>query len=244
LDIIVFISLFATVLAGGGLVLILPDHKRFLKLLLAFSGAYLLSVCVLHLIPEVYATDYDGIGIFILVGFLIQLFLELFSQGIEHGHVHVHGNEKHRFNFPLTLMLSLCVHAFFEGMPLESEVHNHAGHDHANNSLLYGIILHKFPVAIALMSMLLQSGLSKTRAFLWLMLFASMAPLGAFLSHAFGHELVEAVSNWFQIILAVVIGMFLHISTTILFESSEGHKFNIMKFATIIGGGLLAFLTL
>ena len=30
----------------------------------------------------------------------------------------------------------------------------------------------------------------------------------------------------FNIILAIVVGMFLHISTTIIFETSENHKFN------------------
>ncbi len=242
MDFLVFLSLISTVLIGGGLVLLIKKPERFLKLLLAFSGAYLLAVCVMHLIPEVYASDYENIGIFVLVGFLVQLMLEFFSQGIEHGHMH--SNKSAKGTFPITIMLSLCLHAFFEGMPLEGELHHHAGHDHGNNSLLFGIILHKFPIAIALMSILLQSGLTKLKSFLYLTVFAIMAPLGMYLSHVFGSELTDTVANFHTIILAVVIGMFLHISTTILFESSEGHKFNIMKLGTIIGGGLLAILTL
>jgi uncharacterized membrane-anchored protein len=43
-----------------------------------------------------------------------------------------------------------------------------------------------------------------------------------------------------EIILAVVVGMFLHISTTIIFETSENHKFNLMKLIAIfIGCGLV-----
>ena len=40
---------------------------------------------------------------------------------------------------------------------------------------------------------------------------------------------------------AVVIGIFLHISTTILFEAGEGHKFNLSKLTAICIGVLIAY---
>ena len=43
-------------------------------------------------------------------------------------------------------------------------------------------------------------------------------------------------------ILAIVVGMFLHISTTILFETDESHKFNLAKLLLIISGGYVAYL--
>ena len=46
---------------------------------------------------------------------------------------------------------------------------------------------------------------------------------------------------FFDAILALVLGMFLHISTTILFESDESHKFNFLKLSLIVGGGALAY---
>ena len=46
----------------------------------------------------------------------------------------------------------------------------------------------------------------------------------------------------FNIILAIVVGMFLHISTTIIFETSENHKFNFLKLITIFVGCSIAFL--
>jgi hypothetical protein len=45
----------------------------------------------------------------------------------------------------------------------------------------------------------------------------------------------------FNMILAIVVGMFLHISTTIIFETSENHKFNVLKLTSIIVGCSLAF---
>lgn len=253
MDFVVILSLFFTVLLGGGLVLVIPKPERYLKLLLSFSGAYLLAICVLHLIPEVYAVEYDQIGIFILAGFMAQLFLEYFSQGIEHGHIHAHDHGHSAKNFPVTIMLSLCLHSFFEGMPLGGEVHGHAhlhahvhahAHDISHNNFLYGVLLHKFPVAIALMTMLIQSGLSKLRSFIWLIVFALMAPAGVLVSNWATPTLLQEFDYFSGAILAVVVGMFLHISTTILFESTEGHKFNLMKLATVILGGVVAFLTL
>ena len=66
-----------------------------------------------------------------------------------------------------------------------------------------------------------------------------MSPLGIFI----GDEI-----TFFKIysseITAIIIGVFLHISTIILFESSENHKFNLQKFAAIILGILLTISTL
>lgn len=39
--------------------------------------------------------------------------------------------------------------------------------------------------------------------------------------------------------MAIVIGIFLHISTTILFESGSDHRFNLYKIVAILTGGLL-----
>ena len=86
-----YITLFLAVLLGVLAVLIIKPHSKTIQLLLSFSGAYLLSMTVLHLIPEVFSEQIENIGLFILIGILIQTILEYFSKGAEHGHVHVHG---------------------------------------------------------------------------------------------------------------------------------------------------------
>ena len=43
----------------------------------------------------------------------------------------------------------------------------------------------------------------------------------------------------FYYIMAVVIGIFLHVSTSILFETGENHKYNLRKFITVCLGFLL-----
>jgi zinc transporter ZupT len=199
------------------------------KLLISFSGAYLFSITVLHLIPETFAGEHNhSIGLFILIGFFLQIILEQFSKGIEHGHGHIHGT------VPISMLVGLAVHSFIEGMPLGSPHH----HSHMHSSLLSAIALHKIPVGIVLTHMLIESKMSKPKIILLISLFAITTPLGTFFS-----KYISNISNYYREIIAIVIGMFLHISTTILFESSEGHHFNSRKAIAIIIGSSIALIS-
>ena len=209
-----------------------------LKLLLAFSGAFLFALCALHLIPDVYSGGGKSIGYFILAGFLLQLVLEFFSEGIEHGHIHIH--KTHHHAFPFTIIFSLSLHSFLEGMPLSAA----SGNLHVQNSLLTGIILHHIPVAMALAAMLIQSGVRNQVIVLCLFLFAAMAPFGAFTSVMLGENKSVFLSGYYPQIMALVIGIFLHISTTILFEASEDHRFNYLRIGVIVLGVAAAIVTL
>ena len=223
-----YILLIASVLLGSLLVFILKPGNKIVRLLLAFSGAYLLSVTILHLLPEVYteSTDYKRIGIFILVGIILQSVLESFSKGAEHGHIHMHADGK---KFPTLLFVSLCLHAFSEGLPIH----------HAGENLLWAIIVHKIPIAIVLTTFLIHTKYSKKTVFVFLFFFGLMSPLGVLLG-----DKVAFFSNYYTEITALIIGVFLHISTIILFESSENHSFNLQKFTAILLGVLLTVFSL
>ncbi len=226
---VLFISAFVS---GLSVFFVKRDNTNLLKLVLSFSGAYLFSITVLHLIPHVYLTDStrpEVIGLYILGGFLFQLLLEQFSQGIEHGHIHQHNHQV----FPLGIMVSLCLHAFLEGMPLA------AGHQ---SELVFGIAIHHIPAAFALGSLLLSTRLSKTQIGLFVLLFAAMTPLGFITSKGISEGEIGSISKYFDKIMAIVIGIFLHISTTILFESgsADHHKFNKKKMIAVLLGVLVS----
>lgn len=229
-------ELLASVIGGGLLVVFLErkSQAQLIKLTLALSGGFLLAMAFVHFLPELYHEHETTVGIWILVGFLVQLFLEYFSGGIEHGHIHVHGNHK----VPVTLLLSLSVHSFIEGIPLAGFGDGHESDVHHHGSLLVGIILHQFPVALALMTLLLRSGLSKKRAWLLLLVFGAMTPLGMLTGWIYETDGEGMAMDY---LLAIVVGMFLHISTTIIFETSENHKFNLAKLSAILLGAALTF---
>ncbi|HLP64479.1 ZIP family metal transporter [Flavobacterium sp.] len=212
-----------SVLLGYGIALFLkPKEKKNLKLLLAFSGSFLLSLTVMHLLPEVYESHNHSVGIFIMVGILFQIILEFFSKGAEHGHVH--GHEKIT-QMPWLLFISLCLHALLEGFPV--------GHHH---DLAIGIAIHHLPIAVILTTFFLNAELNKVALFFFMLVFAIMTPLGTFLSDGF-----PLLNDYYTEITAIVIGILFHISSTIIFESSEGHKFNIAKISMIILGIILAY---
>lgn len=212
-----------SVLIGYGIALVLkPSNKTNLKLLLAFSGSFLLSLTVMHLLPEVYESKNSNIGLFIMLGILFQIILEFFSKGAEHGHVHGHPHMNH---IPWLLFISLCIHAFLEGFPLSH-----------HSDLALGIAVHHLPIAIILTTFFINANLNKTAIFIFMITFAIMTPLGTFLS---GY--LPILNQYYNEITAVVIGILFHISSTIIFESSEGHKFNIAKVSMIILGIGLAY---
>ena len=211
-----------SVLLGFSIALwIKPQDKKNLKLLLAFSGSFLLSLTVMHLLPDVYESGNPKVGIFIMIGILFQIILEFFSKGAEHGHVHGHDKMT---QMPWLLFISLCIHAFLEGFPVN---HHH--------DLAIGIAVHHLPIAIILTTFFLHAQLNKTALFLFMLTFAIMTPLGTLVSDTF-----PIVNDYYTEITAVVIGILFHISSTIIFESSEGHKFNIAKISVIVLGIVLA----
>ncbi len=100
-----------------------------------------MGMTIFHLLPEVYHealhtheehSDFGdkAIGVWIVVGILLQIVLEFFSHGAEHGHFHspAKGLQTH---FPWGLFISLSIHSLLEGFPL---------HEHSN--MVYGIFIH------------------------------------------------------------------------------------------------------
>lgn len=235
MNIIVYLVLIATVLGSGMLVFLLKlDDHRVLKFLLAFSGAFLIGITFLKLVPEVFMKPAMFTGLFVLLGFLLQLLLELITEGAEHGHRHAHAeNEKAS---PFLLLIGLCIHSFLEGMPIV------AGFDtKLQHTLVIGIVVHNIPISLTLMSLFLHYGCSRSRAVVYLFIFALMTPLGSVVSNLLDASLAVSLDTYFNYILAVVVGIFLHVSTSILFETEENHRYNLQKFITVIFGLGVAF---
>ncbi|WP_026956128.1 ZIP family metal transporter [Algoriphagus vanfongensis] len=229
-----FILLFLTAMIAGSLVFIAPAFKdKYFKLVLVFAGSYLFSITIIHIIPELFTTasSTSKMGLYILIGFLLQQILEYLSSGIEHGHIHLHDHGTGKGSV-VTVMLGLFIHSFLEGTLLSHEhlimgVPQSMGHVHSGKSVLLGIIMHKGPAAFALAAVL-SSALSRKWTWIFLTLFALASPLGMLLSSVvFQNGWLDKES--INILYGLVAGGFLHISTTIFFESSPNHKLQVSK---------------
>ena len=234
-----YFMLVGAALAGGFSAFLLPGMvgNRY-RLALVFSGAYLFAITVTHLLPELFHhTEADGTitGVLILAGFFTQQLLEYLSQGVEHGHIHIHKEgHAHLPSSALLVLLALSLHALMEGGMLTQA----RSEDVNSGPLLGGILMHKIPEAFALVSVL-SCELSRRRAVIMLLLFSLASPLGLWLSTSLTIQgLVTAAT--LQGLFAFVCGSFLHISTTIVFESSADHHFNARKLAVAILGSACA----
>jgi zinc transporter ZupT len=212
----------AALLGLAAALLLKPQSRSRIKLLLAFSGAFLLSAVASEFLPEIYGTGTKHIGMYLVAGVFLQIVLEFFSKGAEHGHVHKHTGQQ---GVPVVLLISLCTHAFLEGMPLQD-----------GSSMVFGIAVHKLPIAFIVASFMLVNGVSRKKIIGNMLFFATMSPLGSILAGSLA--LQDAVMLPLK---AVVAGIILHVSTTLILESSEAHKFNAAKIAVMLLGAVLAF---
>ncbi|MCC9135740.1 ZIP family metal transporter [Pontibacter silvestris] len=240
----ILVLFFAVVLSGFLVKTFPPDNAKWLKMALSFSGAYLFSITIIHLLPEVLFNNSDPhvVGYWVLAGFFLQLVLELLSHGVEHGHIHTHPGH-HVSSMPYLLLGSLFVHSFLEGSILIDRSSQHsAGHIHAESNfylVLLGVTLHHVPAAFALMSVLISRLQNFRKAFSWLLIFAVGSPLGIIVSNTLLPQ--EAPDSMlYTVLTGLVAGNFLHISTTILFETSPDHRFNRNKLVATLLGLLLA----
>ena len=64
------IILFVSALAGGLLIYLFPEQKgNGFRLSLIFAGAYLFSITIVHIIPEIYSHPSGGLNVGIFGGY-------------------------------------------------------------------------------------------------------------------------------------------------------------------------------
>ena len=228
--------------------------KAHLSLILAFGGAFLIGIIFNHLIPETYAMG-DHVGWIVVLGFLLQGVLNTGHKALSTATC-IPPIPRVLPCMPWAMFFELCLHALIESMPLHGEDHGHAHHDHDHHghvhlhgiegvdmALLMGLILHKLPVALVLMGMLDALGIKRSSRWLAMVVFGLM-PLAGMLLY---DVLIHAGTSWSENVPVwsggLLIGILLHISTTILFEASDDHHFNRNKLLVTIAGLVLAVLT-
>ncbi|UOF94216.1 MAG: ZIP family metal transporter [Bacteroides sp.] len=218
--------LFTFVIIGGLLALLLRKNfnNNIISNVLTFSGSFLLSITITHLIPDLYTkinSNDNCYGQIILLGFCIQLFLEQFSYGIEHGHLYNTKKIK-----PIIMLLSLSIHTFFESMPMI----------YMTNNIVIAIALHHFPASFALSTLFLNNNYKINFVVTSILIFAITGPISMFIGQYLHSHLVCNLLIYNNYVLAITIGMFLYISITILIESSKNHKLNYDKMISIALG--------
>lgn len=234
--------LLLSAVAGGMAAFLLPVSKenagKRYRMALVFSGAYLFAITITHILPDLMNSESGSpfTGVLVLTGFFFQQILEFFTQGVEHGHLHNHHKgEAHKTSTAILVVTALGIHAFMEGGMLANAGR---GETSVPQSLLYGVLMHKLPETFALVSVL-SCELSHKKAVLFMALFCLASPAGLWTSNFLFDQSI-LTSGFFHGLFALVCGSFLHISTTIVFESNANHHFNFTKMAVAVLGSLTA----
>lgn len=220
----IILLLILSVLAGVFLGKYFGNRKKLAQNLLILSAGFLITICLNEVFPEVYAGNDRHIGIWVIVGVLLQMLLENLTKGFEHGHFHHHSEGKNIL--PLALMVGLFIHAFLEGIPLAEQ-------QETLTPYLAGILFHNIPISFILGAFLIHDHKFSVGAWIIIAVFALSSPLGLLLGKYFDPNL----KVYF---LALVGGIFLHISSVIIFEGSKNHNIDWRKIFLVIIGILLA----
>ena len=259
----IILSYLLLIVGVVGWAALIPSKRHLSSSLLGyitvFGGAFLFASCFINLVPHIFISPdpyrfvtphlHFKIAAAVMLGFLIQLLLEQVTRGVEHGHNHCpcceeeeehhahhhhsghchHGTHVHP---TAGLILGLSIHAFLEGMPLvapDGDIHQ---------GLLYGIVLHNIPIALVLVGLFVSNGYSLLRSFLMLLLFAVMTPLGSLLNI----YLLPQTEVLQSLIMAVVVGILLHVSVSILFDHDH-NTFSWAKLGLIVLAFVAAYFT-
>lgn len=215
----IYILLILSVVVGAVLGRFFGNKDKFAKSLLIVSAGFLITICLNEVFPSIYHSENNNIGFFVIVGVLLQMLLENLTKGFEHGHFHQHQEEKNIL--PIALMVGLFIHAFIEGIPLANETN-------ISSPYLMGILVHNLPISFVLGAFLFNKNVNFSNLII-VILFAMSSPLGMALGQYFDPELEP-------IFLAVVGGIFLHISSVIIFESNKNHQMDWQKIILVIIG--------
>lgn len=222
--------LFLFTFIGGSLPLWgIPVSERSQRSILAFSGSFLLGITLLHLLPESVEEIGHTAGLLTLGGFFLQLFIQRLTHGAEHGHHHTTAHTGH--GTAIGIISGLVIHAAMEGLPLGFN-YRQAG---TSPSLYLAVAAHKLPEAMIVTS-LARASWGRSKGWLTILLFAMVTPLAGTLAYALGTH-YQAMAQATALVIPVVAGAFLHIATTIFYESgTQNHHLNLSKIGAIALG--------
>jgi len=248
------LALFLAAIAGAALPLIRSWSEQGLHALLSISAGVFLGAVFLHFLPELASSsggdgpDYGGhaghaghgahaeMGPWAaaLVGFLALFLIEKvwLAERTEASAPNELAGDPHRLLWVATFV-GLSIHASVTGLALSATLQA----DGEQVLFLLTFLVHKLTEGFSLATVMRLAGLSKTRSFAWLALFALATPLGMF----FGSGLGQLGDGW-RILSGFAGGTFLYVAACdLLPEVFHGQGKRLSKaLLLLLGIGLSA----
>lgn len=176
--------LILTLISASGLILYIWKwvNQTILNILIGLWAGSMLSVSVVHILPEALEETQYAIYAFMLWFILVYLIEELLTP---HAHDHWHGDHSHEdphehYNHvALVSWIAIFTHTLFDGVGIRagmwlSEVIWYA--------VLIGVAVHQIPVSLSLAAIMKESNIRYSTQLILLGVFALAAPIGYILS--------------------------------------------------------------
>ena len=210
-------------LVGSFFLLIKRDiTELFSNQLVNFAAGVLISVAFLDLLPEAFELV-DGSNVFlpVLLGFISFFFAERFIQWF-HYH-HGHGQKSN----VLLILIGDGVHNFIDGVVIAASFLTSIP---LGITTSLAVAAHEIPQEIADMGVLLNGGLSKSKALFYNFLSALTALVGAMLAFFFA----SVIEPYLYIFLALTAGFFIYISASDLIPELHEEFAKNRKFSPVL----------
>lgn len=218
----------------GGLVLAGRDwERRYLRYFVALGAGFMLAATLLDMLPESWRLDPVRTPFLLLAGYLLVHLVE--HSIVPHFHF---GEETHTTEFkhrhlPLSVMVGLGIHTFFDGVAIGS---GFLVSEWLGWILFIAIVMHKIPEGFTMASVMLAAGRSKRAAVM------SAAAIGA------ASVLGVAIILWFPLglpqALPLASGVTLYVATTDLLPEVNREPGIRMAICVFLGVAILAGLQL
>jgi zinc transporter ZupT len=229
--------------ASGGVISasLKMSHERLCRLI-SFAAGSLLGVTLFSLLPEIFfklsiIELLLGIGSGYLLFFLISRFVFHICPACAASHFDE--ATTHRFGeIAGAMVIALGLHSAVDGLALSVGGESHMAGS-LGLSLLLAICVHKIPEGLALGSLLLASGLTKTRTLAWVAAVESTTLIGGII----GIWAVPRINElWLDLILAHIGGGFVFLAIHAVFGELAKHNPKRVLISFFSGIALIAVL--
>ncbi len=212
--------------------------------LVSFATGSVLGTVFLHLLPEVMEHTEDPVigSSLIFAGLLIAFVIEKFIHW-HHCHHTEHDEHEGHHTHPVgsLILIGDGIHNFLDGMLIASAFFVSVPLGIATAT---AIVIHEVPQEWSDIALLLHSGFSRRKAFLWNTISSCAAIAGAAVAVLFSRS-IEGIEF---ILLPIAAGNFLYIATTDLIpelhKETRLQKTLLQLFLLALGIGLMALLSL
>lgn len=213
--------LFLIAIPGFLLYIFKKVSSSVLNTLLALWAGSMLSIALIHILPE--SLEANHYAIFAFLGWF--LFLYVIEEFVTpHMHDHSHGDHSHEdphehsHHIAIVTFIALVFHTLFDGVAVRAgfEISEAIGY-----SLIVVVALHQVPVSLSLVAILWNTWFTRKMQVFLVILFALSAPLWYFLSDTLFHLAHPLTIVW---LVAFAWGSLLYVSTVDLMPLVHSQK--------------------